>query len=140
MHELSVASALVEQVCDHAAGAGAARVAEINIRMGVLSGIARSLYFCFPFAARDTLCEGAMLRIDVVPLSVMCTHCDAVKTPASLYNFRCPDCGYPTPKVLTGREMQLISVGIVPPDLEFATAHPGTMPSPNHTDADRGGA
>ena len=75
------------------------RVAEINIRMGVLSGIARSLYFCFPSAARDTLCEHAILSIDEVPLTVMCTHCDAIKTPAALYNFRCPDCGRPTPKL-----------------------------------------
>ena len=48
MHEMSIASALVDQVCDHAASAGAARVAEINLRMGVLSGIARALHFCFP--------------------------------------------------------------------------------------------
>ena len=24
---------------------------------------------------------------------MLCTYCDAVKTPAALYNFRCPDCG-----------------------------------------------
>lgn len=120
MHEITIATALVDQVCDHAVSAGATRVAEINIRMGVLSGITRSLYFCFPSAARDTLCERAILRIDEVPLTVMCTHCDAVKTPAALYNFRCPDCGRPTPKVLTGREMQLVSLKFVPPDEEVA--------------------
>ncbi len=110
MHELTIASALVEQVCDHAAGAGGERVAEIRIRMGALSGIARALYFCFPAASRGTVCDGAILHIEEVPLTVMCTHCDAVKTPAALYNFRCPDCGRPTPKVLTGREMQLVSI------------------------------
>jgi hydrogenase nickel incorporation protein HypA/HybF len=115
MHEMSIASALVDQVCDQAASLGAARVAEINLRMGVLSGIARSLHFCFPSASRDTLCEGARLNIDEVPLTVLCTYCDAVKMPAALYNFRCPDCGRPTPKVLTGREMQLVSIGLVPP-------------------------
>src|SRR4029078_7356585 len=115
MHEITIATALVDQVCDHAVSAGATRVAEINIRMGVLSGIARSLYFCFPSAARDTLCERVILRIDEVPLTVMCTHCDAVKTPAALYNFRCPDCGRPTPKVLTGREMQLVSIELGAP-------------------------
>jgi hydrogenase nickel incorporation protein HypA/HybF len=114
-------------------------VAEINIRMGVLSGIARSLYFCFPSAARGTMCEEAILRIDEVPLTVMCTHCDAVKTPAALYNFRCPDCGWPTPKVLTGREMQLVSLGFVPPDPETADASPGAAPPPSgHLDASEG--
>jgi hydrogenase nickel incorporation protein HypA/HybF len=37
-----------------------------------------------------------------------------VKTPAALYNFRCPDCGRPTPKVLTGREMQLVYIELAP--------------------------
>jgi hydrogenase nickel incorporation protein HypA/HybF len=130
MHELSIAGALVDQVCEHAASVGAARVAEIRIRMGVLSGIGRALHFCFPSVVRGTLCEGAILHIEEVPLTVMCTNCNAVKSPAALYNFRCPDCGRPTPKVLTGREMQLISLGFVPPDAETATANPGTMLPP----------
>jgi hydrogenase nickel incorporation protein HypA/HybF len=112
MHEMSIASALVDQVCDQAASHGAARVAEINLRMGVLNGIARSLHFCFPSASRDTLCEGARLNIDEVPLTVLCTYCDAVKTPAALYNFRCPDCGRPTPK--RRGEMQLRSITMPP--------------------------
>ena len=116
MHEMTIAAALVDQVCHQAQRVGAARVAEINLRMGVLSGIARSLYFCFPSASRATLCEGARLNIDEVPLTVLCTYCDAVKTPAALYNFRCPDCGRPTPKVLTGREMWLVSIGLMPPE------------------------
>jgi len=118
MHELSIASALVDQVCEHAARSGVERIASVSIRMGALSGIARALHFCFPSASRGTLCEGAILHIDEVPLTVMCTHCDAVKTPAALYNFRCPDCGRPTPKVLTGREMQLVSIELVTPNAE----------------------
>jgi hydrogenase nickel incorporation protein HypA/HybF len=128
MHEMAIAAALIEQICDHAVRVGAVRVAEINIRMGVQSGIARSLHFCFPSASRDTLCEGAVLNIEEVPLTVLCTHCAAVKRPSALYNFRCPDCGYPTPKVLTGREMQLMSIGLVPPNAQHAAARPGTMP------------
>ena len=130
MHEMSIATALVDHVCEQAESLGAVRVAEINLRMGVLSGIARSLHFCWSSASQDTLCEGARLNIDEVPLTVMCTHCDAVKIPAALYNFRCPDCGRPTPKVLTGREMQLVSIGLVPPSEEVARARPGTMPEP----------
>lgn len=139
MHEMTVATALVEQVCDHAQTVGAVAVSEINIRMGVLSGIARSLYFCFPSAARDTLCEGAILTIDEVPLTVHCSHCDAAKTPAALYNFRCPDCGHPTPKVLTGREMQLVSLGLVPPSQAHAAARPGTIRRPGDAGSTRQG-
>jgi len=124
MHELTIASALVEQVGDIAKSRRATSVAEISIRMGVLSGITRSLYFCFPSAARGSLCEGATLNIEEVPLTVMCTNCNGAKTPAALYNFRCPDCGYPTPKVLTGREMQLKSVSLVHGDrIEVTTSN-----------------
>jgi hydrogenase nickel incorporation protein HypA/HybF len=127
MHEMSIASALVDQVCDQAQRLGAGSVAEINLRMGVLNGIARALHFCFPSASRGTLCEGARLNIDEISLTVLCTHCDAVKTPAALYNFRCPDCGRPTPKVLTGREMQLISIALVPPETGIPAASPEHM-------------
>lgn len=113
MHELSIATALIDQVSDYASKAGAGRVARISVRMGVLSGISRALYFCFPSAARGTVCEGAILNIEDVPLTVMCSTCEAVKIPAALYNFRCPDCGRPTPKVISGREMQLVSIEYV---------------------------
>lgn len=124
MHEVTIATSLVEQVCEYARSNGAERVTRIDIRLGALRGIARSLQFCFVSATEGTLCDGATLCIEEVPLTVMCTHCNAVKVPAALYNFRCPDCGYPTPKVLTGREMDLISLGLVPAQPE--PAHPNT--------------
>ena len=110
MHELTIATSLVELASAHAAENGATGVSAISVRMGVLCGIGRSLYFCFEPASRGTLCEGAKLTIEEVPLSVRCDHCDAVKVPRALYNFRCPDCGFPTPKVVSGREMELVSI------------------------------
>jgi hydrogenase nickel incorporation protein HypA/HybF len=110
MHELTLARSLIEMVDDYAARNGAARVRRINVRLGELSAMTRALYFCFGSAARGTTCEDAELVIDEVPLTVMCRACDAVKTPGSRYNFRCPDCGRPTPEVVTGREMQLTSI------------------------------
>ena len=110
MHELTIANSLVELACAHATDNGAQRVKAVSVRMGVLCGIGRSLYFCFEPASRGTLCEGAALSIEEVPLTVRCENCDDVKVPRALYNFRCPDCGYPTPKVVTGREMELVSI------------------------------
>lgn len=133
MHELTIATSLVEIACAQAERVGAARVAEINIRMGQLTGIARSLYFCFGSATRGTLCEGATLHIEEVPLKVMCTHCDEVKTPTALYSFRCPDCGMPTPKVVSGREMEVISLGLVPPDPTTVGATSRSPVSPRPT-------
>ena len=110
MHELSIAQSLIELVSDHAAREGASRVRAVHLRLGELSGFRRALYFCFDAVSRGTPCEGAELAIEDVPLTVHCAGCDAVKTPRARYNFRCPTCGMPTPKVVTGREMQVTAI------------------------------
>lgn len=116
MHELSIAQSLVELVSDHAAREGAGRVRTIHVRLGELSGFRRALYFCFDRVAKGTICEHARLAIEDVPLTVRCDHCDDVKRPGARYNFRCPTCGRPTPKVVTGREMQVTAI-----ELEYGT-------------------
>jgi len=110
MHELSIAKSLIEMVTEYAVQEDATSVQQINIRIGSHSIVTRSLYTCFSNAVRGTMCENAELCIDEIPMTVFCDTCDEIKTPASRYNFRCPDCGTPTPKVMTGREMQLISL------------------------------
>jgi len=123
MHELSVAQSLIELACEHAARQGAGRVRRVRVRLGVLSGLLRPLYFCFAAASRGTLCEGAVLEIEEVPLTVLCPRCETVKTPHTHYNFRCPSCGTPTPEVVTGREMRLVSLELEAPETTPAAPH-----------------
>ena len=67
-----------------------------------------------------------MLDIEEIPLTVYCRFCDGVKTPSGPYNFRCPDCGRATPEVVTGREMQLVSIVLGDEDgTEHDAARPG---------------
>lgn len=108
---------MIEMVEEYAARHGAHGVRRINVRLGVLSAITRALHVSFHAASRGTLCEAAVLEIEEVPLTVHCHVCDQVKTPSGPYNFRCPDCGHPTPRMVTGREMQLVSIEL--------TASPG---------------
>jgi hydrogenase nickel incorporation protein HypA/HybF len=110
MHELTIALSLVEMAHDHAARNNAVRVTDVHVRLGALCGIARSLYFCFGAATRGTLCEGARLHIEEVPLTVFCDSCGGSRSPRSHFNLRCPDCGRPTRKVLSGREMDLTHI------------------------------
>lgn len=118
MHELSIAKSLIELACEHARGEGARKVSRISVRLGSQSVVMRSLFFCFDSATKGTLCEGAVLDIEEIPLSAFCPACDEAKLLPSRTSFRCPDCGTPTPKVLTGREMQLVSL-----NLEFGETH-----------------
>jgi hydrogenase nickel incorporation protein HypA/HybF len=110
MHELALARSLINLVDDYAAQNGHRRVRRVHVRLGQMSAMTRALYFCFGSASRGTSCEGAELDIEEIPLTVNCRHCDGVKTPSGRYNFRCPDCGMPTPEVVTGREMQLAAI------------------------------
>jgi hydrogenase nickel incorporation protein HypA/HybF len=124
MHELTLARSLIEMVDDYANEQGGRQVRRIHVRLGQMSAMTRALYFCFGSASRGTSCEGAVLDIDEVPLTVRCTTCDAVKTPSGRYNFRCPDCGMPTPEIVTGREMQLTAIELAP-----ATPRRGACPA-----------
>ena len=110
MHELALARSLIEMVDDYAHANGARRVTRVRIRVGVLSALIRALHVSFRAASRGTSCDGADLDIEEVPLTVYCRFCDDVKAPSGPYNFRCPVCGHATPKVVTGREMQLVSI------------------------------
>lgn len=129
MHELSIAKSLIELACDYAKREGASRVIKISVRLGSESIVFRSLYFCFDSAASNTMCEGAVLDIEQVPLSAFCPACDAAKILLSRTSFRCPDCGTPTPKILTGREMQLVSLNLEYPGDDF-TAPPSVHNKP----------
>jgi len=123
MHELALARSLIEMVDEYAFKNGRCRVRRINCRLGELSAMTRALYFCFESVSKGSRCEGAELVIEEVPLSVYCHTCDAVKTPSGRFNFRCPDCGFPTPKVVTGREMQLTSIELEPADENAVRTH-----------------
>jgi hydrogenase nickel incorporation protein HypA/HybF len=110
MHELALARSLTEIVDEYAAEHDVTHVKQINVRLGEMSAMTRALHFCFGSVAEGTSCEGAILNIEVIPLTVYCGTCDTVKAPTGRYSFRCPDCGMPAHKVITGREMQLASL------------------------------
>ena len=112
MHELALARSLIELVDDYAHAHGAKRVSRVQVRLGVLSAMTRALHVSFRAASRSTSCEGAELHIEEVPLTVYCRFCDDVNAPSGPYNFRCPQCGHATPKVVSGREMQLVSIAL----------------------------
>lgn len=86
MHELSLASAVVDTVERHAGGRP---VSVISMRIGTLRQVVpASLELYVEIVGRGTVCEGARLEIDVVPALLAC--CGREWEPPS---FRCPRCG-----------------------------------------------
>jgi hydrogenase nickel incorporation protein HypA/HybF len=120
MHELSIAQCLIELASEAAARDRCERVTRLFVRIGGLAGVVKeALQFSFELAAEETPCAGATLEIEDVPISVYCPSCDEAKTLDDGYLFCCPTCGLPTPEILTGRELELVSVEVD----DYAPAH-----------------
>ena len=114
MHELSIALSLVDAACEEAARLGDVRVEALHLRLGPLSGVVRqALEFSFEVAAEGTPIAGAQLRIQEVPVTVLCPLCGIERQLASVQHFRCPVCATPTPEVVHGRELELVALEVV---------------------------
>jgi|SRR6185295_4004975 len=113
MHELSIAHSLVELAARAAEQAGATRVHEVRIAVGVLAGVSvDSLLFCYDIVTRDTLLENSRLSVRSVPLAVWCAPCAREVELPDLSGFRCSVCGTPSADLRAGRELFVESLEI----------------------------
>ncbi len=73
MHELSIATAIVEACVERAAGS---RILRVRVEVGCLAAVLPdSLRFCFELCAKGTLAEGATLEILETPGRAVCDAC-----------------------------------------------------------------
>jgi hydrogenase nickel incorporation protein HypA/HybF len=110
MHELSIATALVEQVAAIVAREGGGRAVRIGVSVGALSGVdADALALAFPVAAESTVCAAAALDIAVVPARAHCRDCACDCEPPFPFMV-CDRCGSVNTDVLAGRDLLLTAV------------------------------
>lgn len=126
MHELSVSSAVVDTALRHAAGR---RVSGVDLRLGKLRQVVpASLTFYFEIVARDTLCEGARLELELIDALMRCVECGnewdpepkpehgplegAVGAGFLLPQFRCPECAAAGAEVVRGDELIVESIDV----------------------------
>jgi hydrogenase nickel incorporation protein HypA/HybF len=107
MHELSIASAVVDTALRHAEGR---RVLVVNLRVGELRQVVPdSLAFYWDVVSRETLAEGARLEQAVVRVRMRCSQCAGEFEPELM--FRCPSCGG-AGEVLAGDELEVDSIEV----------------------------
>lgn len=107
MHEMSICTALLEQVEAIAKERNAIRIEKIVLQIGPLSGIEASLLaHAYPLVAAGTVAEKAELVIESSPIRVKCTRCGAV-TEATLNRLVCQECGDFRTQLISGDEMVL---------------------------------
>jgi hydrogenase nickel incorporation protein HypA/HybF len=109
VHELSVASAIVATAARHADGC---RVAVVRVRVGRLRQVVPdSLQFCFGMVARESLCEGARLELEVIPAVLRCSACEhewEIEEPP----FWCPRCAGGDVVAIRGEELEVESIEV----------------------------
>lgn len=113
MHELSIATALVETAAEAARAAGATRVLSVRVLVGALSGVEPgALSFCYDAVVAGTLLEGSTLDIVEEPVVVYCATCARDVALRGVQSMACPDCGTPSPVMRGGRELRIESMEV----------------------------
>jgi hydrogenase nickel incorporation protein HypA/HybF len=109
MHELSIASALLEKVLDEAKKRGGGRVTDITLRIGAMSHILpESLEFAFEALAKAGPAESARFRIERPALMLRCRAC-GWEGESSHATFLCTRCRSGDVEIRAGNELTLES-------------------------------
>ena len=93
MHELSVAQNIIEIVTDTAEQQKAKHVSEVVLDIGAVSGIVPdNLEFAWEVSIKNTLLEGAVLKINFIEAKALCLNCHSEFKIDDLYSV-CEHCG-----------------------------------------------
>jgi hydrogenase nickel incorporation protein HypA/HybF len=110
MHELSIAISIVDLAIDQAKLASADRVSEVELDIGVLSGIeCEALEFSLGVAARDTILEETQFRINRVEPVAECPDCGNLYSPEGVFS-HCPECNKKGIRLIRGTELHIKSL------------------------------
>lgn len=111
MHEMSIATSLMDQLERLAEEQAVVRITEVEVVCGVMQQIVpEALQLAFEAVSADTVAAGAVLTIVEEGLVARCQSCGRQYEPA-IDDFRCPACGTANPELLAGRDIVLRSVG-----------------------------
>lgn len=93
MHEMSIATGILEIVEAAARGQGFSRVKEVRLEIGALAGVEiEALSFCMDLVLKDSIAEGARVEMERVPGTGWCLQC-GVGVPLNAWYDACPHCG-----------------------------------------------
>ena len=107
MHELSIATDLVNTALKTAQENNAKKVLNVMVEAGELAMVnPEQLEFMFEILAEDNMLKGAKLRIETVPAVGQCPNCGYEGPIEDRYACSCPRCSM-TLKIKSGRDICL---------------------------------
>ncbi len=110
MHEMAIASALMDQLLRIAAENRATRISEVEVRCGVMRQVAPdALQLAYEALSDGTPAAGARLTVVEEGLVARCRTCNRPFA-AAVDSFLCPDCGRADVEIVAGDDIVLQSV------------------------------
>lgn len=112
MHELSVAQNIIEIVEEHAVKMKADHVTEIVLDIGAVSGvIPENLEFAWEVSSKNTIVEGAVLKINFIKAKAVCLECKKEFNLDDIYSM-CEYCNSVKYEIIQGKELKVKSIKI----------------------------
>jgi len=110
MHELPVMKSILDIVLKHAHKHKVGKVRAVQLEVGMLSDLEDEwMQRYFDYLSKDSLAEGAVLKIQWNPIVFQCEECgnsfEAERR--SLQDIACPACGQKKLSLVSGREYRI---------------------------------
>lgn len=107
MHELSIATGVIDTVEEYAAKEKAVSVSYIELDIGELSGVViEALDFAMTEAVKNTICSKAEVKINNIKAKAKCKKCDNVFNISDIYCV-CEKCNNFDNEIIQGKELNL---------------------------------
>ena len=115
MHELSIASTILDRAKAASEENGGARVTKVGLRIGEISGVEPdALAFGIEALSKDTPFEGLALEIEQPRRKLRCAACAAEFEPEG-FAYACPACQNPSSECIAGNELDVTFVELEDP-------------------------
>ncbi|MFD3157452.1 hydrogenase maturation nickel metallochaperone HypA [Haloimpatiens sp. FM7330] len=112
MHELAVTQSIINISSEEAVKHNVKTVKEIRIHVGELSGlIPECIQYYFNIASKDTIVEGALLKIKKMPIKIKCNECGHINV-IKKGEYSCPKCNSYNIKIIGGNEFFIESLEV----------------------------
>ncbi len=110
MHELSIATSIIDIAEDFAKDKDVAKICKIEVEVGKLSGVVRdNLVFALEIAVKETILKGAEIIIDEIEGRSVCNSCRTEFVNNDWYT-PCPKCGSLDFIITGGKELRVKSI------------------------------
>lgn len=115
MHELSIASSILESIQAERARRPGTRFCKVGVRLGEWAGLdPDALSFCFDALVQGSELAPLALEIERCPRRQMCQGCGHTFA-VQEYDWACPACGSASTRAIGGDELELAYVEVEEP-------------------------